>query len=108
MASIRPVLLIGTDDYSDLRAALQARGVGVIVATSLEDARSMLRHFCVDAIVAADPVDVRPLLTFAVPVVMVGDQMTTGQNITFAPDTTSLVRLLPELIVGDQSVRGAA
>jgi len=109
MSSICPVLLIGHGDFSDLRAALQARGVGLIVAPSLDDARSMLRNFRVDAIVAfADDVEADALVKFATPVLIVGAHGAAGENVTFASDTSALVRILPELLASEAAVRGAA
>jgi hypothetical protein len=76
MLSIRPVLVVGMGDVSDLRAALQAHGCGTMLAPTVDQACLMLRHFRVDAIVAvcARPEQVRALAKFRTPVVLVAGE----------------------------------
>jgi hypothetical protein len=73
MLSIRPVLLVGTGDVSNLRAVLRAHGCGTMLAPSVDQACLMLRHFRVDAIVTyrsrAD--ELRALAKFRTPLVLV-------------------------------------
>lgn len=73
MLAIRPVLVVGMGDVSDLRAALQARGCGTMLAPTVDQACVMLRHFRVDAIVTfcARAEEVRALAKFRTPVMLV-------------------------------------
>ena len=51
MPSIRPVLIVGAGDHSELAAALRARGLGPMLAPDVEQAARLLRNFRVDVAV---------------------------------------------------------
>jgi DNA-binding LacI/PurR family transcriptional regulator len=74
MYSIHPVLVVGTGDFSDLRAVLQEHGFGTLVAPSVDQARLMLQQFRVDAILILfpHPEDVKALAGLRTPLVLVG------------------------------------
>jgi hypothetical protein len=53
MPSIRPVLIVGAGDLSDLAAALRDRGFGPMLAPNVGQAARLLRNFRVDVVIGA-------------------------------------------------------
>jgi hypothetical protein len=74
MPAIRPVLLVGTRDASDLVTILRLHSIGAIVASSCEQAVQMLEQFRVDAIVCGlrRRESLRKLVRTCTPVVLLG------------------------------------
>lgn len=119
MFSIRPVLVVGTGDFSDLRAGLQAHRFGVMVAPSVDQARLMLREFRVDAIVSffAGPEEVAALTRLRAPVVLVGSDPMPAFAVECAAfvsehvDISVLPRILARVVKGERGIyerRGVA
>jgi hypothetical protein len=54
MRSIRPVLIVGAGDHTEMTALLRVHGFGAIVAADIRQALKLLRHFCVDATVCVE------------------------------------------------------
>jgi hypothetical protein len=119
MRSISPVLLVGTGDFSELRAALRAHSFGTMVAPSFDEARLMLRNFRVDAIIAfvthAD--DLKRVSTFRAPLVVVGDhglpldEVNCAAYIAPRSAASMMPRVLERVISGERGIyetRGAA
>src|SRR5687768_2786139 len=74
MPSIRPVLIVGAGDHSELAAALRARGFGPMLAPDAEQAARLLRNFRVDVAVAVRlPVDAVRKLATRTPSVAIAD-----------------------------------
>ena len=76
MPTIRPVLIVGAGDQSELAAALRARGLGAMLAADVEQAARLLRNFRVDVAVAVClPIDdVRKLSSRTLSVVIGGSE----------------------------------
>ena len=76
MSSIRPVLLVGPEDFSRLVAALRRHALGALIAPDVQTALRMLRHFRVDVILTTvtDTEDLARLTTHnaRTPVVFMG------------------------------------
>jgi hypothetical protein len=119
MSSIRPVLVVGTGDFSDLRAMLQAQRFGCMVAPSVDQARLMLREFRVDAIVSffAGGDDVAALTRFRTPVVLIGTEPMPAFAVECAAfvsehlDLSGLPRILARVVKGERGIyetRGVA
>jgi hypothetical protein len=111
MLSIRPVLLVGTGDVSDLCATLRALGCGTMLAPSVDQASLMLRHFRVDAIVAlrSRAEDLRALSKFRTPLILVGgDSGSVGDlKCAFASehlDSTELGQVVMRVINGHRRI----
>ena len=51
MPSIRPALIVGAGDHTELAAALRARGLGPMLAPDVEQATRLLRNFRVDVMI---------------------------------------------------------
>ena len=51
MPSIRPALIVGAGDHTELAAALRARGLGPMLAQDVEQATRLLRNFRVDVMI---------------------------------------------------------
>ena len=116
---MRPVLVVGTGDFSDLRAMLQAHRFGAMVAPSVDRARLMLREFRVDVIVSflASPEEVTALLRFRTPVVSVASDPMPGFALECAAfvsehlDIAVLPRILARVVSGERGIyetRGVA
>jgi hypothetical protein len=119
MSSIRPVLVVGTGDFSDLRAVLQAHRFGVMVAPSVDQARLMLREFRVDAIVSffAGAEEVTTLTRFRTPLVLVGADPMPAYALECAAfvsehlDISLLPHILARVVTGERGIyesRGVA
>ena len=119
MPAIRPVLVVGTGDFSDLRALLQAHRFGAMVAPSVDQARLMLREFRVDVIVsffaAAD--EITTLTRFRTPVVLIGRDPMPAFAVDCAAfvsehlDMSVLPRVLARVATGERGIyesRGVA
>jgi hypothetical protein len=118
MSSIRPVLVVGTGDFSDLRAVLQAHRFGAMVAPSVDQARLMLREFRVDAIISffAGADEAAALTRFRTPVVLVGADPMPAFALECAAfvsdlDISLLPRVLARVVNGERGIyesRGVA
>ena len=119
MSSIRPVLVVGTGDFSDLRAVLQAHRFGAMVAPSVDQARLMLREFRVDAIVSffAGAEEVAALARLRMPVVLVGPDPMPAFAVECAAfvsehlDMSAVPRILARVVRGERGIcesRGVA
>jgi DNA-binding LacI/PurR family transcriptional regulator len=112
MLSIRPVLVVGAGDVSDLRAALQSRGCGTMLAPTADQAAEMLRQFRVDAIVAfaARAEELRALAKFRTPVVLVGaapQPSGEAKCAAFASDrldSPELARIVMRVLEGERGI----
>jgi hypothetical protein len=73
MPSIRPVLIVGAGDHTELAAALRGRGLGPMFASDVEQAIRLLRNFRVDAVICVRlPIDAIRKLAERTPTVVVG------------------------------------
>jgi hypothetical protein len=112
MLSIRPVLVVGMGDVSDLRAALQALGCGTMLAPNVDQAGLMLRHFRVDAIVAlgAGPEALRALAKFRTPVVLVAREPQPARDAKCAAfacdrlDSAQVARIVTRVLGGERGI----
>jgi hypothetical protein len=116
---MRTVLVVGTGDFSDLRAMLRAHRFGAMVAPSVDQARLMLREFRVDVIVSfiARPEDLAALVRFRTPVVLVAADPMPGFALECAAfvservDIAILPRVLARVVSGERGIyesRGVA
>jgi hypothetical protein len=119
MSKIRPVLVVGAGDFPGLGGALRAHGFGMIAAPTLEEARTMLRHFRVDAVVtfACDPEGLAALAPFHTPVVAVSSDASRSSALNCAAfvagpvELSALPGILRRVLGGERGqleVRGAA
>ncbi len=75
MPSIRPVLIVGAGDHSELALALRSRGFGPMLSPDIEQATRLLRNFRVDVVICRrlSRGAVRKLVEHA-PTVVIGGQ----------------------------------
>lgn len=119
MSTIRPVLLVGAGDFSDLKAALQPHGFGCMVTASPAQARRMLEHFRVDAIVCVGTTaeGIASLSDMETPVVLIGPDPSVAAGAgcaAFLSESLELSRVaavLRRVLMGERRIaetRGAA